>query len=92
MGACLCVAQAGLGVLAGTLELAQPGDEIGAAGLDAWPVGLYSKLPKKNSLFFRIGPPILPPKRLLSKRGFFGVSPGAVLRATTASMAFRLRF
>src|SRR5258708_35686115 len=46
------------------------GVHTGAPGTAAAPCGLYCALPKKNNLFFRIGPPILPPKRLSSKRGF----------------------
>src|SRR4030081_2627119 len=30
---------------------------------------VYSKAPKMNSLFLRMGPPTVPPKRLLSKSG-----------------------
>src|ERR1041384_2882848 len=54
----------------------------------ACPIGLYSKFEKKNSLLRRMGPPICPPKRLLSKRGF-SVFPA---RTTETSVAFRSLF
>ena len=60
-------------------------------GVPAWPLGLYSQSVKKNNLFFRIGPPMLPPKRLLSKRGLL-YGPGAWARAVCESSAFKLRF
>src|SRR5438270_4266234 len=45
------------------------GANRGEPGDAACPIGWYSKLAKKNSLFLKIGPPICPPKRLSSRRG-----------------------
>ena len=42
----------------------------GSQDTAADPMGLYSKAPKKKSLFLMIGPPNTPPMRLLSCRGF----------------------
>src|SRR6202021_4042801 len=52
------------------------------------PMGLRSTLVKKNNLFLMIGPPKVPPKRLLSSRGLL-VRPCCT---QVSSTALRLRF
>src|ERR1700686_375081 len=57
------------GVALMTAKLAAVGEHTAPAP-PAWPNGSYSTFTKKNNLFFRTGPPIWPPNRLLSNPGF----------------------
>src|ERR1700732_1190157 len=54
------------GRAAKALYPAAVGEQTGDPSTEACPIGLYSKAPKKNSLFLTIGPPNEAPMRLLS--------------------------